>query len=269
MKTSILLFFSLLVVWPCWINAYGQDLMPEQMISVEIIGHRGASFLAPENTMASVMKAVELGADAVEVDIYLSKDGKIVVIHDRTTKRTTNQDLIVAETNYSVLSELDAGSFKSPEYIGEKIPLLEDILDYLPENINIYIEVKASIEIIPNLKSLLDNHSGRRQFRIIAFDLETITEAKKQMTDIPCYYLKSSVKEKQYNSFIRVLRKRGLDGANLHYKTITPKLVKKLKRADLPCLAWTVNSEDEARRLIEMGVVGITTDRPRFLKNSL
>lgn len=269
MKICIQYAMTFLLLWSCVISSCAQELKPELNSGIEIIGHRGAAYLAPENTLASVLKAVELGADAVEVDIYLSKDNRIVVIHDATTNRTTNQNLLVAETNYSELSKLDAGSYKSPEYRGEKIPLLEDILDCLPDDINIYIEVKETIRIIPYLKLLLDKHPRKQQFRIIAFDIETISEAKKQMASIPCYYLKSSISKEQYGSFVDELIKRGLDGADLHHSTITPRLVKKLKRAGLPCLAWTVNTEDEAHSLIKMGVVGITTDRPGLLKNSL
>jgi len=87
---------------------------------VEIIAHRGASYLAPENTMASVMLGWEKGAD-VEVDIYLTKDNRIVVIHDDTTERTGGTDVNVAETTSEELRKLDVGSFKSEEYAGEQI----------------------------------------------------------------------------------------------------------------------------------------------------
>ena len=92
---------------------------------VEIIGHRGASYLAPENTVASANLAWEKQADAVEVDIYLTQDSKIVVIHDSTTKRTAGQDMEVAKSTARQLRELDVGSFKNVDYAGEKIPLLE------------------------------------------------------------------------------------------------------------------------------------------------
>ncbi|GAG77592.1 unnamed protein product, partial [marine sediment metagenome] len=83
--------------------------------SVEIIAHRGASYLAPENTMASVMLGWEKGAD-VEVDVHLSKDNRILVIHDSSTKRTGQIDLIVKETEHQELRKLDVGSFKSEEF---------------------------------------------------------------------------------------------------------------------------------------------------------
>ncbi len=272
MKNSILLILisiSSVFVGGLISNAYGQKPEEVSRSTVEIVGHRGAAYLAPENTIASLKKAIELGADAVEVDIHLSKDGEIVVIHDYTTNRTTNQDFVVAEENYSTLEQLDAGSFKSIAFKGEKIPLLKDVLEYLPEDIILYIEIKAKAEIISTLEDLLAEHEKIKQFRIIAFDIETLTKTKKQLPSIPCYFLKSTVNAKDYSKLIRDLKKRGLDGADLGYKTITKKLVKKLNRAGMPCLAWTVNSAEQARKLIEMGVVGITTDKPGFLKKSI
>jgi len=237
---------------------------------VEIVGHRGASFTAPENTLASVKKGVELGADAIEVDIHFSKDGELVVIHDATTKRTTGVEYTVAETNYSEMKSLDAGSFKSDEYAGEPIPLLNDIIDYLPNEIALYIEIKGPIDLVPSLTTLLNKYpEKRKQFRIIAFDIETLTEAKRQMSDIPCYYLKSIVARSKHREFVADLKTRGLDGADLNFRTITPRLVRILAKNNMPCLAWTVNSTDQATKLIDMGVVGITTDKPDLLKQGL
>ena len=95
--------------------------------SVEIIGHRGASYLAPENTMASFMLGWEKGAD-VELDIYLTTDNRIVVIHDGTTRRTAGTDLKVAASSSEELRKLDVGRFKSEQFAGERIPFLEDVV---------------------------------------------------------------------------------------------------------------------------------------------
>ncbi|MHC4205315.1 MAG: glycerophosphodiester phosphodiesterase family protein, partial [Planctomycetota bacterium] len=122
--------------------------------SVEIIAHRGASHIAPENTMASVMLGWEKDAD-VEVDVYLTKDKKIVAIHDDTTERTAGIELNVAETNSEELLKLDVGSFKSEEYAGEQIPFLADIVETIPRGRKLYVEVKCGQEILPHLKELL------------------------------------------------------------------------------------------------------------------
>lgn len=235
----------------------------------EIVGHRGAAYDAPENTMISVLTAIEQKADAVEVDIHMSADQRLVVIHDANTKRTTGADLVVSDTPYEKLRTLDAGSFKSEDFAGEPIPLLDDVLAVLPEETGLYIEIKGPVELVPVLTRLLEDYPRRNQLRIIAFDLETITEAKRQNPDIPCYFLKTIVPRFSYRKFVRDLKERKLDGADLYYRTITPKLVRMLNREGMPCLAWTVNSAEQARKLVAKGVTGITTDRPAFIREAL
>ena len=121
--------------------------------SVEIIAHRGASHLAPENTMASVMLGWEKGAD-VEVDVYLSADNRIVVIHDSTTKRTGGTELEVKEAMSGELRKLDVGRFKAEEFAGEQIPFLADILETIPPKQKLYVEIKCGKEILPFLHKL-------------------------------------------------------------------------------------------------------------------
>jgi len=135
--------------------------------SVEIIAHRGASYIAPENTMASVMLGWEKDTD-VEVDVYLTKDDKIVVIHDENTKRTAVTDVNVAETTSDELRKLDVGSFKSEEYAGGKIPFLADIVETIPTGKKLYVEIKCGQEILPYLRELLFN-SGKKVRLITKF----------------------------------------------------------------------------------------------------
>ncbi len=119
---------------------------------VEIIAHRGASFLAPENTMASVMLGWEKNAD-VEVDVYLTKDNRIVAIHDETTERTAGTDVNVAESTSDELRKLDVGSFKYEEYAGEQIPFLADIVETNPPGRNSTSKSNADKRFCPISKS--------------------------------------------------------------------------------------------------------------------
>ena len=91
--------------------------------AVEIVAHRGASYDAPENTMAATKLAWQQKADAVETDIYLGKDGRIIVFHDRTAKRTGGRDIAIGELTLAEARKLDAGSWKDPKYAGEPVPL--------------------------------------------------------------------------------------------------------------------------------------------------
>ncbi|MDA3818126.1 MAG: glycerophosphodiester phosphodiesterase family protein, partial [Prolixibacteraceae bacterium] len=117
------------------------------------IAHRGASYLAPENTLASAKLAWELGVDAVEVDVYLSADNRVMVIHDKTTKRTSGDgtNYKVAKTNSDVLRTIDVGSYKSEKYSGEKIPFIEEIIETVPDKKTLVIEIKYGAEVLPVL----------------------------------------------------------------------------------------------------------------------
>src|SRR6478752_5983209 len=118
---------------------------------VEIVGHRGASYDAPENTVASVKLAWEQKADAAEFDVYRTKDGKIVVIHDKDTKRTAGGvNKVVAESTLAELRALDVGKWKGEKYAGERIPTLAEVLATVPAGKKVFIEVKPGPEVVPD-----------------------------------------------------------------------------------------------------------------------
>ena len=131
---------------------------PKSNTQVTYIAHRGASYDAPENTLAAAKLAWEMNVDAVEVDIHLSKDNKIMVIHDGNTKRTTGEDFIVIDTNSDVLRKLDAGSFKGEKFKGEKIPFLEEIIETIPEGKKLVVELKSRDHVLPKMEQILKNN---------------------------------------------------------------------------------------------------------------
>ena len=96
-----------------------------------IYGHRGASKYAPENTFSSYVKAVEMGADGIEIDVHKSKDGYLIVCHDEKVDRTTNGKGFIKDLSLKEIKSLDAGSWFSDKYIGERIPLLEEVLEFV------------------------------------------------------------------------------------------------------------------------------------------
>ncbi len=242
---------------------------------IEIIAHRGASYLAPENTMASVMLAWDKGAD-VEVDVYLTKDNRIVVIHDKTTKRTGDRDLKVAETDSQELRKVDVGGFKSEQYVGEKIPFLAEVVATIPAGRKLYVEIKSGPEILPFLVRVIDDSGKRSQIVMIAFDFDTIVAAKKRMPDIPAYWLKGTEKDKVSREYIRhdvglveKVQAGGLDGLDLHYGGVSKELVDAARAAGQKLYVWTVDDAERAMRLGELGVSGLTTNRPGWLKEEL
>lgn len=234
---------------------------------VEIIAHRGASYLAPENTVASAKLAWELGADAVEVDIYLSKDNRIMCIHDSDTKRTTGHEYKIKETDSDNLRQLDAGSFKDEKYRGEKIPFLEEVIKTVPKGKTLVVELKCGSEVLPYLKSTIDKYGKTKQFNFIAFDLQTITDTKKTFPDNPCHWLCSNpgLLEKNLVS----INDKELNGVSLSYGIIDEETASGVKKLNLELYTWTVDNPEEAKRLISLGVKGITTNRPGWLREQL
>ncbi|MBN1845365.1 MAG: glycerophosphodiester phosphodiesterase [Sedimentisphaerales bacterium] len=242
----------------------------------EIIAHRGASYLAPENTRASTLLAWKLNADAVEVDVYLSKDNRIVVIHDRTTKRTAGVDVNVAQATAEELRQLDVGSFKSKKYAGEKIPFLEEIIATIPPKKKLYVEVKCGPEIVPLLKQVIEQSGKKKQIVIISFNLDVVAQAKKVMPNIPAYWLLGTQKDKQTEAllphdpqWLQTASQRGIEGLDVHYAGVTPDFMKAVKEHKQELYVWTVDDPKEAKRLIALGVKGITTNRPAWLRKQL
>lgn len=241
---------------------------------VEIIAHRGASYLAPENTMTSVMLGWEKGAD-VEVDVYLSKDNRIVVIHDASTKRTAGIDLKVSETASDELRKLDVGRFKADEFAGERIPFLADIIKTIPAKRKLYVEIKCGKEILPFLRHLIIESGKISRIVIIGFDLETVTMSK-ELIDVPTYWLKGTAKDKETGEriphdakLVQTVEDRGLDGLDVHYAGVTGEFVRAAKAAGQKLYVWTVDDPEEAIRLVKLGVDGITTNRPGWLREQL
>ncbi|HSV99755.1 MAG TPA: glycerophosphodiester phosphodiesterase [Sedimentisphaerales bacterium] len=237
---------------------------------VEVIAHRGASHLAPENTLASVRLAWELGADVVEVDVRLTKDGRIMAIHDPTTLRTSGTDLKIADTHSTDLRELDGGSHKHADFAGEPIPFLEEVLDTVPTGRRLFIEVKTGPEILPILNTTITRSGKRSQVAIIGFDLPTMKAAKETMPDVPAHWLcDREVWASSGDSLAKTAKAHGLDGMNIHWSGVTWRFARAVRKAGLRLYAWTVDRRADADRLRDLGVDGITTNRPGWLKKRI
>jgi len=234
-----------------------------------IIAHRGASYLAPENTVAAANLAWELGTDAVEVDVYLTKDKKVMVIHDQDTKRTCpgENSHVIKDTPSEVLRELDAGAWKDEKYKGEKIPFLAEIIETVPEGKKLVVEIKSGNEIIPYLESVVEDSGKQDQIIFIAFGWETILKTKGVFPGNECYWL-SSVKE-GLEEKMKQAANAGLEGINLNYKIVDKELVEKADKYNLDVLVWTVDNPEVAMKMKQAGVVAITTNRPKWLKEEM
>ncbi len=246
--------------------------------SAEIIAHRGASFDAPENTISSVKLAWEQGANAVEVDVYLSTDGKVFAIHDKTPKRYGGPDKPVSKMSWDELKKLDVGAWKDEKYRGEKIPLLSELLPLIPKNGRMFIEIKTGPEIIPALKRVLQKANRPcKQTAIICFSEQVIAGVRKELPHLDAYwlsYLKKNQKPGERKTptigqVIATAKKLDTTAVDLGGE-IAEHDVKQLSAAGLGCYVWTINDPQKARELVNWGVIGITTDRPALMfKNGI
>ncbi|MCL5282258.1 MAG: glycerophosphodiester phosphodiesterase [Planctomycetes bacterium] len=235
-----------------------------------IIAHRGASRLAPENTLAAVELAWRLGADAVEVDVHLARDGRIMVIHDETTDRTAGRHLEVATTGASQLRLLDVGRHKHPRFAGERIPYLEEVLQTVPPGRQLFVEIKCGPEILPALVQTLAGSGKRSQVVIIGFDLATVRAAKAVLPDVPAHWLCDKRVFASYDqSLVEQAKAGGVDGLDVHWTGLTRRFIQTVKAAGLRLYVWTVNDPAQALRLMAMGVDGITTNRPNLLRSRM
>lgn len=234
---------------------------------VKIIAHRGASYLAPENTVAATKLAWEKGADAVECDIWLSKDNKIIACHDASTKRTTGQNHQISKTDSGILRELDAGSYKDEQYRGEKLPFLYELLQTVPPGKELVVEIKCKNEVLPYLKKEVEKYKEQINITFICFDFNTIRETKELFPDHPCYWLCSHAL--MLNSNLKKVAGAKLNGVSLHYSIIDKDIMKNTEDMGLEVYSWTVDDPEEAKRLISLKVKGITTNRPGWLREQI
>jgi glycerophosphoryl diester phosphodiesterase len=251
-------------------------------LAVEIVAHRGASYDAPENTMAATNLAWQQNADAVETDIYLGKDGRIIVFHDKTAKRTGGRDVPIADLTLAEARTLDAGSWKAPQYKGERVPLLEEQIKSIPAGKRLLVEIKVGPEIVPELKRVFTaTGANERNITVISFNYDTLKEVRKQLPHLKTLWLvghpapnaKKAPNAKappSVDEMIRDAKAANLTGLDLqHTWPLTDADLKKIKAAGLELHVWTVNDVEIAKRWRDFGVVSITTDRPAWLREQL
>ncbi len=245
---------------------------------VEIIGHRGASYEAPENTLASIRLAWEQQADAVEFDVYLSRDGQIVLIHDKDTERTGGVKKAVVEQTADELRQLDVGRWKNERYAGERIPLLSEALATIPEGKRVFIEVKCGPEIVPELKRVLAaSKQPPAATAIISFSAPVVAASKQALPECKAYWIVGLKRDKTTGewphtaaSLIKTAKELHADGLDLQAAELIDRpFGDAVRQAGLELCVWTVNDVTMARAMLAAGVQGITTDRPGWLRAEL
>jgi glycerophosphoryl diester phosphodiesterase len=243
-----------------------------------IIAHRGASFDAPENTLAAFRLGWQQRADGIEGDFHRTRDGQLVCMHDATTKRTCGIDRRIADLTLTEMRTLDAGAWKSSAYAGEHPPTLAELLAAMPADATLFmIELKSGVEGVDELHRVVRaSNVDIDRLRLIAFDAEVIAASKREFPELQAYWLTGfrvtgETIEPSHDAIIDTLRRIDADGldAQANRRALTPALVQRLRDAGLSFHVWTVDDVETARAMCELGVDSITTNRPGWMRERL
>ena len=229
----------------------------------EIMAHRGSRINRPENTLTAFEEAVRVGADGIELDVHLSKDGQVVVIHDETLDRTTDGAGFVHEWTLADLQQLDAGSWFDPAFAGQKIPALAEVLDLLESlgfqgRLNIELKRGKNRGMEKKIHSLLKQKQLSFEVLFSSFSMRALWRLHRLMPEAAVAYL---VKKSQA---ILLLGKflPWISSLHLSQKSYLPRPFSSTKRIRL----WTVNHEKGMKAAFELGVEAIITDKPEVAK---
>jgi glycerophosphoryl diester phosphodiesterase len=233
--------------------------------------HRGASEIAPENTIAAFRGAVEAGADGIEFDVQLSKDNIPVVIHDEKLGRTTTGSGLVKDHTLSELQALDAGSWFGPEFGDTVIPTLDQVLEeFLDSDLLFNIELKSGIVDYPGLEQAVIDCVSRSKLgkRVIisSFNHYSLVACRRIDPDCRTGMLYAAGLYEPWN----YARSLGCYSVHpLFYHLQYPEIVAGFKEHNLPIYAWTVNEIQYMELMVAGGIEAIITDRPHDLKKIL
>lgn len=269
LSLAIMIFASVFTI-PAFASNGGAQTVQQQKKIVNI-AHRGASGHAPENTMAAFEKAFEMKADYIEIDVQMTKDGELIAIHDTTVNRTTNGTGSVGDYTLEEIQQLDAGSWFGQEFVGERIPTFEEIIDTYRGKIGLLIELKSP-ELYPGVEekvaeALMERnmHKPNNEKIIIqSFNHESVQQSKALLQNLPHGVLASTswanVTDEQLAQFATYA-----DYFNPNMNIVTDELVDRVHIAGMKMYPYTVRTQEQADNLFERNVDGIITDFPEFV----
>jgi len=245
--------------------------LPRQLL----IAHRGYKAKYPENTMAAFKAAMVIGSPMIELDVTLSRDRKIVVIHDETLDRTTNGRGDVREHAFSELRSLDAGSWFSPEFKGEKLPSLDEVFDLCAGKILVNVEIKTEAHEDPmpedgieiQVLEKIRGYSMTDSVIISSFKEDVIRRISMMNGEKPRLAILSE--EPLDNRLLDFMVDSGVFSYNPDHRTLTKEQVEKNHYKGLKVFTYTVNTINDAKRCFDMGVDGVFTDDPVLLRGGM
>lgn len=241
-----------------------------------IVAHRGASKDAPENTIPAFELAWEQGADAIEGDFHLSKDGEIVCIHDKDTRKVSGEHRVVRRTTLGELRQLEVGRYHSDAYAGTSIPTIAEVFATIPAGKKFYIEVKSGPAIVPKLIEEIEKCGlDKSQITVISFNENVIRALKTKAPQYKAYWLSGFKKAPSgetrptAKTIVSTLKKIGADGFSSSKTGISEEVIKEVKANGYEYHVWTVDDVETARKFVGWGAQSITTNVPGLMREQL
>lgn len=237
---------------------------------VLVIAHRGASGIAPENTLSAIKEAMAMGADMIELDIRQTRNGTVVIIHDKTVSRTSDGKGSVKDFTFEELGSLDAGSWFHPGFKNEKIPSLDSILQEVKDKAKLLIEVKENrySGIEKNIVQLLNKHAAKDWCIIQSFETGVLNNIKNLDPSIEIHKLViGNIRglPLHIDNCIRlgsIYKYNEVAAININFKLLNKKIIQKIHGQGQKVNTWTVNDPEDMKKMIEMDVDGIITNYP-------
>lgn len=239
--------------------------MPVPPSLTAVIAHRGASAHAPENTLPAFTLALEQGADGIEFDVQLSKDGQVVVIHDHDLARTTDGQVKVNATTLTDLKKLDAGGWFGPEFQAAQIPTLTETLETIGKGTLINIELKNLASPFDDLPQKTAEIISRLAFQehviVSSFNPLALAAFRRALPSVPVGLL---ILPGKLGTLTSLLVGPFIPYHNLHphFASVTPQLAARLRRKHRGIYTYTVNRPEDLKAMFALGVSGIITDDP-------
>ncbi|MGB3465593.1 MAG: glycerophosphodiester phosphodiesterase family protein [Cyclobacteriaceae bacterium] len=281
----ILFLFIVLSIFEPWIyqNIFASDdISTLKGKTFKVIAHRGASGYAPENTLSAIEKALELGVDMIDVDVRMTKDERIVLMHDATVDRTTDGTGLVKEMTFDEIRNLDAGIKFDSKFTAEKVPTLREVLDLVDGRAVVLIEIKHEQDhhedFAERLVNIIQNERNGYEWCIlqsyeadyleIVHEIDEKIQTKKLLVGedsapLIAFYMETKVQLGRATK----RDEENLEALNPPYETLSAKRIFRMHARGFKVYTYLVNDEEDMIKMLNAGVDGIITDYPDRLIN--
>lgn len=230
-----------------------------------IIAHRGASAVAPEGTRSAIREAIRAGADMVELDVQMTRDGRLMIFHDDRLERTTDGSGCLSEMRYPQAARLDAGSWFHPRFAGEHVLLVSQAVRLFPQRMRINLELKRTTHrqaLLRRFTRVVRWTRVARRLLVSSFDPALLEPLRHRLR---CALLCRREPDRSLRQAVRL----GCAAWHPHVSLATPHWIRRAHRAGLKVNVWVVDDPDKARQLLRWGVDGMLTNDPARLRAAL